>query len=310
MTGFNPSGRRGYVQSFNFTVEQEIANFVISGSYVGTLGRRLSGTLNLNAAGPGATVNDRPLAKRFGRTADTTLNDYMLSSAYHALQTNVLRRFGRLGSLTVAYTWSKSLDYTDAFTVSNPLNIDLNRGLSPFDRAHNLVLSHVVALPFGREGRFFKTGIASAILGGFRVSGVLSLRSGDPVNITGTRLAANATQGVTTHPSSTGPVRYLGGTGRGELWFDTSTFVEPFPGTLGTVGRNTVRGPGYSNYNVTLARVFRITERVRFNFMASAFNLTNSTHFNDPSGSVTGAFGQITTSYGERQMRLGARLEF
>jgi hypothetical protein len=310
MTGFNPNGRRGYVQSMNFTVEQEIAKFVVSASYVGTLGRRLSGTLNLNAAGPGATVNDRPLAKRFSRTADTTLNDYMLSSAYHALQTRVQRRFGRAGSLTVSYTWSKSLDYTDAFTVSNPLDIDLNRGLSTFDRAHNLVLSHVAPLPFGRDGLFFKSGVMSHILGGFRLSGVLSLRSGDPVNITGTRLTANATQGVTNRPSTTGPVQYLGGLGRGELWFDTSTFVEPFPGTLGTSGRNTVRGPGYRNYNLTVSRVFSFNERFRLNMTGAAFNLTNSTHFSDPAGSFTGSFGQITSSYGERQLRLGARLEF
>jgi hypothetical protein len=313
MAAFGQNGKRGYVQSFNFTVEHEVAGFVLSASYVGTLGRRLSATLNQNAAGPGSTVNDRPLAKRFGRTADTNLNDYMVSSAYHGLQTRAQRRFGNLGNLTVAYTWSKSLDYTDAFTIANPLNIDLNRGLSTFDRAHNLVLSHVVALPFGRNRTWFKSGVGSAILGGFRVSGVLSLRTGDPVNITGVRLAANATQGFASagvHPSSTGPVKYIGGTGRGELWFDTSTFVEPAPGTYGTVGRNTVRGPGYRNYNMTLSRTFRLAERVGLNMMLSAFNATNSTHFNDPSGSVTGALGQITSSYGERQVRMGARLEF
>jgi hypothetical protein len=310
MTGFNPNGRRGYVQSFNFTVEQEIAKTVVSASYVGTLGRRLSATVNLNAAGPGATVNDRPLAKKFGRTVDTTWNDYELSSAYHALQVQAQRRFRNTGVFTVAYTWSKSLDYTDAFTVSNPLNIDLNRGLSTFDRAHNLVVSHVVSTPFGRDGRWLKHGPMAQILGGFRLSGVLSIRTGDPVNITGTRLTANATQGVTNRPSSTGPVKYLGGLGRGELWFDTSTFVEPVAGTLGTVGRNTVRGPSYRNYNLTLSRDFRFTERFKLKMMGSAFNLTNSTHFNDPAGSFTGAFGQITTSYGERQVRLGARLEF
>jgi hypothetical protein len=234
----------------------------------------------------------------------------MLSTAYHALQTRVLRRYGRMGTMTLSYTWSKSLDYTDAFTVSNPLTIDLNRGVSTFDRTHNLVISHVLPLPFGRDGVWFKSGTMSAILGGFRLSGVFSARTGTPVNITGTRLAANATQGVTNRPSSTGPVKYLGGTGRGQLWFDTSTFVEPIPGTLGTVGRNTVRGPGYLNDNLTLSRTFRFTERFRVNFMMSAFNISNSVHFNDPSGSFTGSFGQITSSFGERQVRLGARVEF
>ena len=129
-------------------------------------------------------------------------------------------------------------------------------------------------------------------------------------NITGTGLAAHTGQGFKNQPSSTGPVRYLGGTGRGRLWFDTKTFVEPVPGTIGTVGRNAVRGPGYANYNVTLSRMFRCNERLGLNMMMSAFNVTNSTHFNDPSGSFTGSQGQITSSFGERQVRLGARLEF
>jgi hypothetical protein len=310
LNSFNPNARRGYVQSYNFTVEQEIARFVVSASYVGTLGRRIPATYRMNAAGPGATVNDRPLAKLYGRTADTNLQDYMLSSAYHGLQTRVQRRLGAGGNLTVSYTWSKSLDYTDAFTVDNPLNIDLNRGLSTFDRAHNLVVSHVLPLPFGRGRQWLQSGWASHVAGGWRVSGIVSLRTGTPVNITGVRLAANTPQGFTNHPSSTGPVVYLGGTGRGELWFDTRTFVEPVPGTIGTVGRNTVRGPGYQNWNATLSRVFRLTEQFRLNMTLSGFNVTNSTHFNDPAGGFTGAFGQITSSFGERQVRIGARLEF
>jgi hypothetical protein len=64
------------------------------------------------------------------------------------------------------------------------------------------------------------------------------------------------------------------------------------------------------NDNLTLSRVFRFTERYRLNVMFSAFNLTNTTHFNEPSGSFTGSFGQITSSFGERQVRIGGRIEF
>ena len=307
---FNPKARRGYVQSFNLTVEREWAGFVFTSSYVGTLGTRIPGSLNVNAAAPGSTPAGRPLAKLYGRTADVTLQDYFLSSSYHALQTRVQRRFGLLGSLTASYTFSKSLDYTDAFTVPIPLNIDLNRGPSTFDRTHNLVMSHVAPIPFGKSGVLFRNGPAAAILGGFRLSGILSLRTGTPVNVTGVRTSQATGQGFTNRPNVNGPVRTFGGAGRGELWFDTSVFSDPAPGLIGNVGRNSLRGPGYANYNVTLSRIFGITERFRLNMNASAFNLTNTTHFNDPSGSFTGSFGQITSSFGERQMRIGARLEF
>lgn len=307
---FNPHARRGYTQSFNFTVEQQFAGLVGSVSYVGNLGTRIPGNYNINASAPGSTVADRPLAKLYGRTVNTNYYDYMLSSSYNALQAKAERRFSRIGRFTLAYTFSKSLDYTDAFTVAIPLNIDLNRGPSTFDRTHNLVISHVLPVPLGRDGRFFKTGPLAQVVSGWRLSGVFSARSGDPISVTGVRNASNQGQGFTNRPNVTGPVKTLGGTGPGQLWFDNKAFTDPAPGLVGNVGRNTIRGPSYRNYNLTLNRVFFLTERFRLNAMATAFNLTNTTHFGDPSGSITGSLGQITSSSGERQLRLGMRLEF
>jgi hypothetical protein len=310
-SAFNPSARRGYVQSFNFTVEHEFAGFVGTASYVGTLGTRLPGTLNINAASPGSPASARPLAQAFGRTADVNYQDYFLSSSYHGLQAHLQRRFGRIGNFTASYTFSKSLDFSDAFTVATPLDTNLSRGPSPFDRTHNLVISHVLPLPFGRDGLLFKSGPMAHILGGFELGGVLTITSGDPISITGVRLASNQGQGFTNRPDVTGPVKILGGEGIGQSWFDTSVFTDPAEGLTGDVGRNTVRGPGYVNYDLTLSRLFAITERIHLNFMASAFNLTNTTHFDDPSSTLTSAnFGQITTSSGERQLRIGLRLQF
>jgi outer membrane receptor protein involved in Fe transport len=308
---FNPNGRRGYVQAYNLTAEHGLAGFLFTGSYVGNLGTRISGNINLNAAAPGSATAARPFAKLYGRTADVTIYDYMISSSYHALQTKVERRVGKAGSFTASYTLSKSLDYSDSFTVPIPLNIDVNRGPSVFDRKHNLVISHVVPLPFGKGGLLFKQGPMAAILGGFQVSGIFSARTGAPFGITGVRTAQATGQGFTNRPNVNGPVKILGGAGRGELWFDTSAFSEPAPGMIGNVGRNLVRGPGYVSDNLTLARIFAITERVRLNFMLTTFNLTNTTHFGDPTAGFTNVnFGQITSSFGERQVQIGARLEF
>jgi outer membrane receptor protein involved in Fe transport len=310
----NPNARRGYVQSFNGTIQQDIYGFVAEASYVGSLGTRLPGTLNLNAAGPGAATADRPLARRYGRTADVLLSDFMLSSAYHALQTKLERRWTRVGNLTAAYTWSKAIDYTDAFALQNDLNIDANRGLCDCDRKHTLVISHVLNSPFGRGRHFSKGGgVLGATLGGWTLSGVFSARSGAPIDITGVSLTANRVQGTTARPDVIGKPRILGGTGPGQLWFDTSVFREPAPGTFGNVGRNTVRGPGYHNYNATLARTFALGERFSLRFTASAFNLTNSPRFDNPSGSFTASdFGQINSIVAntERRIRFGLKLSF
>ncbi len=118
--------------------------------------------------------------------------------------------------------------------------------------------------------------------------------------------------GFTNRPNVTGQPAILGGTGPTELWFDTSVFVEPAPGTLGNAGRNSVRGPGYVNYNMTLSRTFRLRGDKRLMVNASAFNLTNTPHYRNPSGSFAnaGTFGRISSSFGEREIRFGARFSF
>lgn len=310
----NPDAKRGYIQSYNFMVERDLFGFVTSAGYVGSRGTRLPGQYNINAAGPGATVADRPLNRLYGRTVDIIYSDFMLSNAYHSLQVRVDKRFAKLGGrLTVAYTLSRSTDYTNAFSVVNDLDINANRGPSPFDRTHNLVVSHVIRLPFGDGGRFFdKNGLRwQGLFGGFTLSGKFVARSGSPVDITGTSAANTLTQGTTNRPNQIGPVRYLGGLGPGQTYFDTSVFVNPDPFTFGNVGRNSVRGPHYINYDATLARVFSLTERFKLKAEMAVFNVTNSPHFNNPSGSFTsGNFGVSTSTFGERQIRFGLKFLF
>jgi hypothetical protein len=238
----------------------------------------------------------------------------MLSNNYHSLQAQVDKRFKKNGGrLTIAYTLSRSIDYTDAFALANDIDISANRGPSPWDRKHNLTISHVIPLPFGDDGKFFDSdGLRwKSLLGGFTLSGILAVRSGTPVDITGTSATNTVTQGSANKPNQTAEPAILGGLGPGQLWFDTSVFVNPAPFTFGNVGRNTVRGPKYINYNATLARRFTFGERFGLQAQMTVFNVTNTAHFNDPSGSFTGGtFGQSTSTFGERQIRFGLKFTY
>jgi len=316
----NPNARRGYIQSYNFTAERDLYGFVTSVGYVGSRGTRLPGTVNINAAAPRAdraiTSSDRPLAIRYGRTADVFLSDFMLSNSYHSLQARVDKRFKKVGGrLTVAYTLGRSTDYTSAFSLDNDFNYDANRGPSDFDRRHNLVISHVIR-PFGKGGRMFdENGLRwKGLLGGFTLSGVFTARSGTPIDITGTDAANTSTLGSQNRPDQIGEVRYLGGLGPGNRYFDTSVFVNPAAGTFGNTTRNSLRGPHYINYNATLARTFSFGERYRLQAQMTAFNVTNSPHFSNPSGafstSPTTNFGVSTSTFGERQLRFGLKFLF
>ncbi len=310
----NPNAKRSYIQSYNFTVERDLFGFVTSVGYVGSRGTRLPGTVNLNGFGPGGTVADRPFNRRYGRTADVLLSDFMLSNSYHSLQARVDKRFKQLGGrITVAYTLSRSTDYTSAFSVRNFLDIDSNRAPSDFDRKHNLVISHVIR-PFRNGGRLFdENGLRwRGLLGGFTLSGIFAARTGTPVDILGTNAAGTTTSGTNfNRPNQTGDVRILGGLGPGQLYFDTSVFINPASGTFGNAGRNSLRGPGFINYNATLARTFSFGERYRLQGQMAVFNVTNTPHFNDPSGTFTsGNFGQSTSTFGERQIRFGLKFLF
>ncbi len=309
----NPNAKRGYIQSYNFTVERDLFGFVTSVGYVGSRGTRLPGTLNLNAALPGESTSARPFARLYGRTADVLLSDFMLSNAYHSLQARVDKRFRQVGGrITVAYTFSKSTDYTDAFALQNDIDINANKGPSSFDRRHNLVISHVIR-PFGKGGRLFDSnGLRlRGLFGGFTLSGIFAARTGTPIDITGTSLTSTVAPGTTNRPNQTGEATILGGLGPGQLYFDTSVFVNPDPFTFGNVGRNSLRGPGYINYNATLARTFSIRERFSIQGQMTVFNVTNTPHFNDPSGSFTSStFGQSTSTFGERSIRFGLRFLF
>src|SRR5581483_3398008 len=89
------------------------------------------------------------------------------------------------------------------------------------------------------------------------------------------------------------PTTIIGGLGPGQLWFDKAAFAAPSPNRFGNVGRNSVRGPGYSTVDFSVFRIFPITERTRFELRGEAFNLTNSPVWDNPNGSVSsGSFGQ------------------
>src|SRR5262249_9003765 len=93
-----PNGlwRRGYIQSWNFTVERQLPmDLVGTVAYVGTQTVRQVADLNINAAAPGTGQAGRPFFAPFGRTANTLLNTGFLSANYHALQTSINRRFRR-----------------------------------------------------------------------------------------------------------------------------------------------------------------------------------------------------------------------
>jgi hypothetical protein len=175
-------------------------------------------------------------------------------------------------------------------------------------------------------------GFAGALTSGWRLSGLLRMRSGSPVT---PMLQTNRSRSLWS-PSlgpGTGPDRPSYAPGRGPddavtgnpaQWFDPSAFVLQPAGTFGNVGRNELIGPDLRTVDMAISRAFEtpaLGSRSRIDLRLEVFNVFNRTNFGTPSliafagtadnEAPLASFGQIrTTTTSSRQIQLGARWTF
>jgi hypothetical protein len=185
--------------------------------------------------------------------------------------------------------------------INNPFNFFFSRGNSDLSRTHRFVNSFVWDLP-----KFKDKPVVNAVLGDWRLSGIITLQSGRPFTI-----------GASNNPiAGAGSARVdLIGEGypvldpnrsKGEkidLYFDKTRFANPAPNTYGTLGRNVLWGPGFANVDTSLTKGWRLpflTEAGLIEYRFEAFNLFNATHLSNPVTGLTNPnFGRITSTDGD-----------
>jgi len=301
-----------YVQSWNFSIQRALPwKLALDVAYVGNRGVNNQSEFNINASLiPGSGNNGRPLFQRFGRVADTTA--YIGTNTwYNAFQMKLDRRVGDGFFLTTAYTFSKGLNYSeDNGSIAIPLSLALNKAHMQDNRTHIFTQSYMYELPFGKGKKWAQQGAAKWIFGGWQFQGLLSINSGrwDSPTVASTLNAP----GNTTRPNWVAPVRYLGGTGPGEKYFDPSSFTIPAQNTLGNAGRNVVEGPGVANLDAALHRTIPIREGIGLEFRVESFNFTNTPHYMNPNWNINSSqFAEISSAaQDQRQFQLGLTLRF
>jgi Carboxypeptidase regulatory-like domain/TonB dependent receptor len=327
--------KRGYIESWNLIVERKLpASFFFSVGYVGTHTVKQFADIDRNASLPGTGQAGQPFNNPTFRmrTAQTLFWQGFLGANYHSLQATINRQFSKGLMIKGAYTYSKAIDFTDddgwaGLTWNDPNVLRRNRAQAGFNTPHIFQLGYVYELPFGRGKPWASGGGAGTkILSDWQVSGTFSAISGhagwsatgvggalgNSTSITASGASLNAI-GQTQTPDQVKPsVKKLGGIGPGHPYYDPTAFAPVTRVGYGNVGRNPLLGPGLVNFDLSLFRTLKITERLDLQFRADAANLFNTPHFHDPNGDLSSkTFMEITSARDdERQFRFGLRLAF
>jgi outer membrane receptor protein involved in Fe transport len=314
--------RRGYVESLNATVERALpAGFGLTASYVETQTIRQTVYFEANAGQtPGLGAAGQPLYTAFGRNAETQLILPFNTAHYDGLQINLKRPFKNGVLLTAAYTYSKSIDEAtddDSVPLFNAIAYtSRNRAVSDFDRTHVFDAGFTAELPFGKGHAFLNdSGIASAIVGGWKINGVISKYTGLPFTPIASATSLNAAFNTQVANQVKPHVATLHGIGKYSTWFDATAFAPVTTASFGNASRNSLWGPGDSDLDLGISRTFPIWERFQFELRGEAFNLTNTPNFAIPANSVsTSNFGEITSTFGSaadnRVLRVSGKLNF
>ncbi len=325
-TTFPAVYNRGYIESWNLTVQRDQAGFNLQGAYVGTRAIRQTARPNINAAGPDGGAAGRALAALTGRNTDIYLYSPFNTAAYNALQTKITRRMSGGRLLGVSYTLSRTVNFADNSDSGLTWNwvpmLGRNKAVAGFDRTHNFQFYGNYELPFGKGKKWAQQGIANILAGGWQTNWVWGRMSGTPFTAGTSGTSLNSPGNSQTADQILTDVKILGGHGSGESYFDPYAFAAVTDKRFGNTGRNILRGPGNFSIDGSLFRSFRLTERFNLQFRTEVFGLTNTPNFGNPGATVSSAtrsgstitklngYTEITGASGERQFRFSMRVAF
>lgn len=332
VTGWQRDSRTPVVYNITAGVQRDIGyGTVVDLAYVGTRSRFLERSQNINQIPYGARfsaanrdpTNNAALPADYyrplpGLAAVSVIRNIGFAN-YDSLQLSVNRRFTRGLQFGLAYTFSKARDVNGGIPLYQPYR-DWAYGPTNDSQPHALVINYTWDIP--RASRLWKAQAVRAVLDGWQLAGVTAFASGYPVTPAfSTTDAADIWGG--------GDAGFVVRTGdpnlpRGDRtflqWFDTSIFQRPTAATFGTPSRNSIQGPGFQNWDLSLFKNIPLgSDSRRLQFRLEAYNAFNHTQWSsinalanfDPQGrQVNANFGRITDTRPPRRMQMILRVNF
>jgi hypothetical protein len=292
--------RTPYMAQWTMNVERQLGkSTVVEVGYLGSVSHFLQRFHNINnpIPGPGSVASRTP----WPELGSMQFVDSDVNARYYALTGKVTRRLSNGLTFLAGYTWGKSLDDGSGIRAVTNDNGEQNdacinpceRGPSSFNQAQRFVASLLYDLPVGK-GRHFMNhgGIANAVIGGWRISSIVTLGSGFPSGVSTGTNRSNA--GGDRPDAVIGQSLKLDNPTPGQ-WFNIQAFALNQLYQWGNVGRNVLTGPGVRTWDFSTLKDFSFGERRYLEFRFEGFNFANHPNFGDPNASLT---SNATTSAG------------
>jgi hypothetical protein len=310
----------GAVYAYSLGVQRELPwASVIEVNYVGNQGRHLTHRRDINYVLPevallrnasGAFVNANvDTVRQFPGYSAIRMQENTGVSSYNSLQVSWQKRMTKGFTSSVAYTWGKALNNFDVETSDQrvPYDARLDKSYANFDRRHVLAVSYVYELPFSGK----QQGFAGRALGGWQLSGITTVQSGQHASVGGgSRASTSPANGYAGNLDLVGDWRAVPGGQSPDRWINPDAFAGRV-GLIGTVPRNLIEGPRATNFNLSLMKRTNVTERVRVQFRAELFNLFNHPIFRTVQLNRSASnFGAFTETEDPRVVQFGLKVLF
>ena len=301
-------------------------------------GNPFAGKLPTTSALNGATIPVGQLLRPYPQfTSVTIVPPDIGNSSYNSLQAKIVKRFRTGGTLLGTYTWSKNIsdsDTTFGFLESNGVGSiqdfytpRASRSLTSFDVPHRVTVSYVQDLPIGQGQKWFGNakGLTGKLISGWRLNGITTFQSGFPLPLIAQATTLQTTFGAgTTRPNvAAGCNKTIDGSAQSRLseWFNVTCFSQPGAFAFGSESRTdpNLRAAGIANYDFSVVKRTKISERVSMDFNAEFFNIFNRVQFAPPGeqfnpstiNTALNVFGVVTAQQNQpRLVQLALRLTF
>ena len=303
------------VLNWSLGVQRKLAHeMLIDVAYVGSSAANLSYVDDINQL-PAGTLTSHPgvnanALRPYPGYADIYEYNTGANLIYNSMQMQFKKQFAKGGLFNIAYTYSHARTDANSYSYQpmDSYNLRGDWGPSSYNRNNVFVASYVYPLPFWRDAQ---QELYKKILGGWQVSGVTTLQTGLPLNVTlasdlaGTGIANQRPNLISNPTAGVSGTQYL----------NPAAFAVPAAGTFGNLGAYSIFGPPTKNWDASLQKSFPIGEKVSASFRGEIYDFPNHlSYFGVNTGSFSAtppsSFGQVSSTTDPRTVQFALRLSF